>query len=175
MSSHAPGTPTRTYPPARGGCMLYGTCLVDTFVPEAGMDAITLLEREGIRVIFPDNQTCCCQPAFTSGFPTKPAGWSNPSSTCSPATIPSWCRPAFLRRDDPLALGRRWSAPTRPSRPGPRRLPPAPSVRQFLLRGRLQPQGRRPGHHRHAAHLVLGARRDGHHLVGRGCWPASAT
>ena len=56
MSSHMPGTPTRSYPPRPEAVYFYATCLVDMFVPEAGMDAITLLEREGIRVIFPDNQ-----------------------------------------------------------------------------------------------------------------------
>jgi len=65
------GHPARTYPPRPQAVYFYATCLVDMFVPEAGMDAITLLEREGIRVIFPDNQTCCGQPAFTSGFPDE--------------------------------------------------------------------------------------------------------
>lgn len=46
----------------------YATCLVDLFCPEAGMDAITLLEREGVTVHFPEDQTCCGQPAYTSGF-----------------------------------------------------------------------------------------------------------
>jgi L-lactate dehydrogenase complex protein LldE len=46
----------------------FATCLVDLFCPEAGMDAITLLEREGVTVHFPENQTCCGQPAYTSGY-----------------------------------------------------------------------------------------------------------
>lgn len=46
----------------------YGTCLVDLFCPEAGMDAIRLIEREGVTVHFPEDQTCCGQPAYTSGF-----------------------------------------------------------------------------------------------------------
>ncbi|HEX5801920.1 MAG TPA: (Fe-S)-binding protein, partial [Azospira sp.] len=46
----------------------FATCLVDLFCPEAGMDAIQLLEREGIRVHFPEDQTCCGQPAYTSGY-----------------------------------------------------------------------------------------------------------
>lgn len=46
----------------------FATCVVDQFFPDAGMDAITLLEREGIRVHFPEDQTCCGQPAYTSGF-----------------------------------------------------------------------------------------------------------
>ena len=47
----------------------FGTCLLDIFMPEAGMDAITLLEREGVRVHFPMAQSCCGQPAFSSGHP----------------------------------------------------------------------------------------------------------
>lgn len=35
------------------------------------MDAITLLEREGVTVHFPENQTCCGQPAYTSGYPDE--------------------------------------------------------------------------------------------------------
>ena len=47
------------------------TCLVDLFVPEAGLDAVSLLEREGVRVHFPEDQTCCGQPAYTSGQPEE--------------------------------------------------------------------------------------------------------
>ena len=65
------GQPARSYPPRPTAVYFYATCLVDMFVPEAGLDAITLLEREGIRVIFPSNQTCCGQPAFSSGFPRE--------------------------------------------------------------------------------------------------------
>ena len=61
----------RVYPPKPRAVYFYGTCLVDMFVPEAGMDAITLLEREGVEVIFPDNQSCCGQPAYSSGFPAE--------------------------------------------------------------------------------------------------------
>jgi L-lactate dehydrogenase complex protein LldE len=46
----------------------YGTCLVDLFYPEAGLSGIRLLEREGIRVIFPPGQTCCAQPAYNCGY-----------------------------------------------------------------------------------------------------------
>ena len=49
----------------------FATCVVDQFFPGAGMDAITLLERQGIRVHFPEAQTCCGQPAYTSGFPDE--------------------------------------------------------------------------------------------------------
>ena len=46
----------------------YGTCLVDLFFPEAGLSGIRLLQREGLRVIFPQGQTCCAQPAFNCGY-----------------------------------------------------------------------------------------------------------
>ena len=46
----------------------YGTCLVDTFLPEAGLAAVELIEAEGVRVIFPQGQTCCGQPPFNSGY-----------------------------------------------------------------------------------------------------------
>ncbi|WP_333699571.1 (Fe-S)-binding protein, partial [Rivihabitans pingtungensis] len=56
--------------PARpGDVYFFGTCLLDLFLPEAGLDAMTLLEREGVRVHFPQAQSCCGQPAFTSGQP----------------------------------------------------------------------------------------------------------
>lgn len=51
-----------------GDVYFFATCLVDLFCPEAGLDAIQLLEREGIRVHFPEDQTCCGQPAYTSGY-----------------------------------------------------------------------------------------------------------
>jgi L-lactate dehydrogenase complex protein LldE len=47
----------------------FGTCLIDSFFPEAGMAAIRLIEREGLRVVFPPEQSCCGQPAYNSGFP----------------------------------------------------------------------------------------------------------
>ncbi|SDM81741.1 L-lactate dehydrogenase complex protein LldE [Franzmannia pantelleriensis] len=60
--------PVKLYPPRPEKVYLFGTCLIDMFYPEAGLDAIRLLEREGIEVIFPDDQTCCGQPAYTSGY-----------------------------------------------------------------------------------------------------------
>jgi L-lactate dehydrogenase complex protein LldE len=59
----------RAYPPRPGAVYLFGTCLVDLFVPDAGVDAVHLIEREGVRVHFPREQSCCGQPAYTSGNP----------------------------------------------------------------------------------------------------------
>ena len=64
-----PRKPARMYPTDKPAQVyLFGTCVVDVFFPEAGMDAIHLLEREGIRVDFPQGQSCCGQPAYTSGY-----------------------------------------------------------------------------------------------------------
>src|SRR6478672_10515352 len=43
------------------------TCIVDTLYPEIGEAAVAVLERLGIEVRFPSDQTCCGQPAFNSG------------------------------------------------------------------------------------------------------------
>jgi L-lactate dehydrogenase complex protein LldE len=46
----------------------YSTCVVDLMAPQAGVDAIRLLQEAGIEVVFPKAQSCCGQPAYTSGF-----------------------------------------------------------------------------------------------------------
>jgi len=61
----------RQYPPKPAQVYLFATCLVDQFAPEAGLDVVRLLEREGIAVNFPQDQTCCGQPAYTSGYPDE--------------------------------------------------------------------------------------------------------
>lgn len=44
------------------------TCLVDAFAPQVGEAVVRLLERLGVTVEFPLDQTCCGQPAFNAGF-----------------------------------------------------------------------------------------------------------
>jgi len=46
---------------------LFVTCLIDAMRPSAGMAALRLLEAAGCRVVVPDAQTCCGQPAWNSG------------------------------------------------------------------------------------------------------------
>lgn len=60
--------PIKMYPPKPPKVYFYGTCLVDLFYPDVGLAGVQLLEREGIEVLFPQDQTCCGQPAFSSGF-----------------------------------------------------------------------------------------------------------
>ena len=67
-----PDTPSaRRYPPKPTDVYLFATCLIDQFAPEAGLDTVRLLEREGITVHFPVAQTCCGQPAYSSGYPDE--------------------------------------------------------------------------------------------------------
>lgn len=56
------------YPPKPKKVYFYATCLVDMFYPDTGLAGIKLLEREGIEVVFPPGQSCCGQPAYTSGL-----------------------------------------------------------------------------------------------------------
>ncbi|WP_461537229.1 (Fe-S)-binding protein [Spongorhabdus nitratireducens] len=67
-SSKPRSNPDRNYPDRPDTVYLYGTCLVDLLQPQAGLDALKLLEREGINVVFAEQQTCCGQPAYTSGY-----------------------------------------------------------------------------------------------------------
>ncbi|MCC9077147.1 (Fe-S)-binding protein [Litorilinea aerophila] len=53
-------------PPRR--VALFVTCMVDMIYPEVGMATVELLERHGVEVIFPEEQTCCGQPAFNAGY-----------------------------------------------------------------------------------------------------------
>jgi L-lactate dehydrogenase complex protein LldE len=47
---------------------LFVTCLVDQLFPKVGMAMAEVLERVGYVVEFPEDQTCCGQPAFNSGY-----------------------------------------------------------------------------------------------------------
>ena len=46
---------------------LFVTCLVDAMRPSVGLAALKLLTEAGCKVIVPENQTCCGQPAWNSG------------------------------------------------------------------------------------------------------------
>ena len=44
------------------------TCLVDTVWPDVGVSSVQVLRRAGCEVTFDARQTCCGQPAFSTGF-----------------------------------------------------------------------------------------------------------
>ena len=50
---------------------LFITCLADQFFPNILKGMVSLLERLGVQVAFPAEQTCCGQPFFNSGYQTQ--------------------------------------------------------------------------------------------------------
>jgi L-lactate dehydrogenase complex protein LldE len=46
---------------------LFITCIVDAFYPQVGRAVVDVLESRGVAVDFPEDQTCCGQPAFNAG------------------------------------------------------------------------------------------------------------
>jgi hypothetical protein len=44
---------------------LFIPCFIDAFAPEVGITTLELLERVGLDVIYPRDQTCCAQPMPT--------------------------------------------------------------------------------------------------------------
>lgn len=47
---------------------LFIPCFVDQLAPEAGLDVVRVLRRIGYDPEFPEEQTCCGQPAFNTGY-----------------------------------------------------------------------------------------------------------
>jgi L-lactate dehydrogenase complex protein LldE len=47
---------------------LFVTCMVDQLFPKVGIAMADVIERLGYEVDFPEDQTCCGQPAFNSGY-----------------------------------------------------------------------------------------------------------
>jgi len=94
---------------------LFGTCVIDLFMPEAGLDAVRLLERDGVIVHYPRGQSCCGQPAYSSGNPDQarevvraqldlfPQAWPIivPSGSCAGMMRHHW--PALFDNDPQAA------------------------------------------------------------------------
>lgn len=47
---------------------LFVQCLVDSMFPEVGDAMVEVFNRLGVPMEYPENQTCCGQPAFNSGY-----------------------------------------------------------------------------------------------------------
>lgn len=47
---------------------LFIPCFVDQLSPQIGLDMARVLQRIGYQVNFPEEQTCCGQPAFNTGY-----------------------------------------------------------------------------------------------------------
>src|SRR5215510_8849362 len=50
---------------------LFIPCLTDQFFPQVGINLYKVLRKAGAEVDYPDEQTCCGQPAFNSGYHTE--------------------------------------------------------------------------------------------------------
>ncbi len=47
---------------------LFIPCFVDQLLPQVAIDMVAVLRRAGYEVEFPEDQTCCGQPAFNAGY-----------------------------------------------------------------------------------------------------------
>ena len=97
---------------------LFITCLVDTLYPETGMAVVQILERAGVQVEFPSDQTCCGQPAFNAGMRKEARAMARQTiqvfeNTEGPVVVPSGSCAAMIRhhylelfKDEPVWLNR---------------------------------------------------------------------
>ncbi len=93
----------------------YATCVIDLMAPQAGLDAIELLRAAGVEVVFPEDQSCCGQPAWSSGYTEEarrvaraqldlfPEPWPIvvPSGSCGAMIAHQW--PRLFEADAALA------------------------------------------------------------------------
>ena len=47
---------------------LFVPCFVDQLKPQVGLDTARVLRKAGYEVVYPEEQTCCGQPAFNTGY-----------------------------------------------------------------------------------------------------------
>jgi len=68
LKQHSP--PQWDYPRYQPGepVALFIPCYIDQFYPSIAQATARILTRLGVPVVFPDEQTCCGQPAFNSGY-----------------------------------------------------------------------------------------------------------
>ena len=57
--------------PQRG--TLFVQCIVDSCFPQVGEAMVAVLERQGLTLEYPADQTCCGQPAFNAGYRNEAA------------------------------------------------------------------------------------------------------
>lgn len=55
---------------------LFVPCFIDQLYPDVAFNTIKLLEKAGCKVFYPEDQTCCGQPAFNAGF------WGEAKDVC---------------------------------------------------------------------------------------------
>ncbi len=81
---------------------LFMTCLADTLYPAVGQATVTLLERLGCEVDFPEAQTCCGQMHMNTGYPELAGrlvrGFATTFADAEAVVLPSGSCAAMLRR-----------------------------------------------------------------------------
>jgi L-lactate dehydrogenase complex protein LldE len=85
---------------------LFVTCLIDTLQPQIGEAVVTVLERVGVQVKFPLDQTCCGQPAFNAGIRSEARKMAKHTIQTfevnpAPVLIPSGSCAAMIRHGYP--------------------------------------------------------------------------
>ncbi len=66
----------------------FATCLIDLIYPDAGLAGMQLLRRAGVDVIYPDDQSCCGQPAFNAGYRDEALAVARAQLGCFARAIP---------------------------------------------------------------------------------------
>jgi len=74
--------------PAPERAYFFATCLIDLLYPKAGLAGMQLIRRAGVEVIFPEDQTCCGQPAFNSGYRDEALAVARAQLACFRRDIP---------------------------------------------------------------------------------------
>ena len=70
---------------------LFATCLADTMFPQAAQATVTILERLGHQVCFPEGQVCCGQMHANTGYFKQAAKITrNHVETFSPVLDGEW-------------------------------------------------------------------------------------
>ena len=104
---------------------LFITCVNDTLFPQTGRAAVAVLERVGVEVDFPLEQTCCGQMHVNSGYGHEAIGLVRrfvrvfgeaeavvtPSGSCAATVREGYERMAIEADDEPLAAEVRALAP----------------------------------------------------------------
>ncbi|HKE79797.1 MAG TPA: (Fe-S)-binding protein [Solirubrobacteraceae bacterium] len=104
---------------------LFITCLADTLFPQTGRATVTVLERVGVEVDFPADQTCCGQMHANSGYGHEVTGLVRrfvrvfgdaeavvtPSGSCAAMVREGYERMAIEAGDEALAAQVRGLAP----------------------------------------------------------------
>jgi L-lactate dehydrogenase complex protein LldE len=104
---------------------LFITCLADTLFPQTGRATVAVLERVGVTVDFPGDQTCCGQMHANTGYGHEVMGLVRrfvrvfgdaeavvtPSGSCAAMVRESYERMAIEAGDDALAARVRELAP----------------------------------------------------------------